>query len=149
MDVQGDPLGPRRNQADVVLPRRRFQGLQHHVGEQPGRRGRAEVGIRAMTDGADHPRRVRIAGQDDARLGRQVAHLPQQFQAVEPVAAGAGHQHVARRLAQARRHTHAAGDILDTALAGFQHTGQQFVDGRAGIDKQEALSAHSISITLL
>jgi hypothetical protein len=149
VDVQCDPLGPRRNQADVVLPLRRAESLLHHVGQRPGGRRSAEVAVSAMANGADDARRVGIAGQNHACLGSHGTHAAEQFQRVETVAAGAGEQHVEGRLAQALQRRFLIGDVLDATAVGCERTCQQFVDGGVRVDHQQALRAHRVSISLL
>ena len=93
-DVQSDPLGPGGDHPDVVFPRFGLERLLHHFRQRARRERLVEVAVGAMANGAEDAHRVGLAGDDHLEFRPDSAGPAQQLQAVEPVAALAGHHQI-------------------------------------------------------
>jgi hypothetical protein len=96
-----------------------------------------------VADGVQNARRVRVAGDDHFQVGPDGARPPQQLQAVETVAAGAGDQHVIRRGPELRQRLLPVVQIVDPAVAPRQAAGQ--IRCTSGSDRPTGQSANSQS----
>src|ERR1019366_9104713 len=103
-----------------------------------------EVAVGARSNGTDDPRRVMLPGENHLGFGADFVQAPQQLEAVESVAALAGHNQVVGRTAYAVQGLPPVVDILNAAVLALQEAGEEVVNVGVRVDqKQTARRTHS------
>jgi hypothetical protein len=136
-DVERDPLGAGRNDADIIFAAVTVEGLLDDIGDDVTDQRLVDVTEGMLADGADDAFGAGFAGNDDAGLGAEGTDAAHESEAVIAVAALAGKDYLKGGGAQAIESFFTIGGDLDGAVFAFEQRVEEFLDSGVGIDYQE------------